>query len=103
VEERTREIGLKMALGAKGGFILRQFLFETIFLTFFGGIMGYLFSSLIVNLFPRLNFEDYVGIPRISAFVSISTIAALLIIAILAGYFPARKAATMNPVQALKV
>jgi putative ABC transport system permease protein len=103
VEERTREIGIKMALGAKSGFVLRQFLFETVFLTFFGGIMGFLFAALIVMLFPKLNLEEYVGIPEISSFVSIGTIAALLIIAILAGYFPARRAATMNPVKALKM
>ena len=102
VEERTKEIGLKMALGAKGGFILKQFLFETAFLTFFGGGMGFLFAYSIVKIFPRLNLEEYVGIPEVSPFVSISTIAALLVIAVLAGYFPARKAATMNPVQALK-
>jgi putative ABC transport system permease protein len=102
VEERTREIGLKMALGARGGFILRQFLFETVFLTFFGGGMGFLFAYTIVKIFPRLNLQEYVGIPEVSTFVSISTIGALLIIALLAGYFPARKAATMNPVQALK-
>jgi putative ABC transport system permease protein len=103
VEERTREIGIKMALGAKSGFVLRQFLFETVFLTFFGGIMGFLFAALIVMLFPKLNLEAYVGIPEISSFVSIGTISALLIIAILAGYFPARRAATMNPVKALKM
>ena len=42
VEERTREIGIKMALGAKSGFVLRQFLFETLFLTFTGGVMGFM-------------------------------------------------------------
>ncbi len=103
VEERTREIGLKMALGAKGGFIMRQFLFETLFLTFFGGIMGYLFAYAIVNIFSRLDLEEYVGIPQVSPFVSMGTIGALLIIAILSGYFPARRAATMNPVTALKM
>jgi putative ABC transport system permease protein len=103
VEERTRAIGLKMALGAKGGFILRQFLFETTFLTMIGGSLGYLFASTIVYLFPRFNLEDYVGVPMVSPFVSVSTIMALLIIALLAGYFPARKASTMNPVKALKM
>ncbi|NIR68072.1 MAG: FtsX-like permease family protein [candidate division Zixibacteria bacterium] len=103
VEERTREIGIKMALGAKSGFVLRQFLFETMFLTAFGGLMGFLFSATIVKFFPRLNLEEYVGIPEISAFVSLGTIIALLIIAILAGYFPARRAATMDPVKALKI
>lgn len=103
VEERTREIGLKMALGAKGGFILRQFLFETTFLTMLGGGLGYLFASTIVHFFPKLGFDEYVGVPQVSTFVSISTITALLIIAILAGYFPARRASTMNPVKALKM
>jgi len=103
VEERTKEIGLKMALGAKSGFILRQFLSETILLTCFGGGLGYLFASLIIYIFPNFNLEDFFGTPEISPFVSIGTIISLLIIAILAGFFPARKAATMNPVQALKI
>ena len=103
VEERTREIGLKMALGAKGGFILRQFLMETMFLTFLGGISGYLFAYSIIQMFLKLNLEDYIGIPQVSTFVSVGTITALLLIAVLAGYFPARRASTMNPVQALKM
>jgi len=103
VEERTREIGLKMALGAKGGFILRQFLMETMFLTFLGGVTGYLFAYSLIKIILKLNLEDYIGVPQVSAFVSIGTITALLFIAILAGYFPARRASTMNPVQALKM
>jgi putative ABC transport system permease protein len=103
VEERTKEIGLKMALGAKGGFILRQILAETILMTGIGGGLGYLFASLLIYLFPNFQLEEMFGIPQISPFVSIGTIVSLLIIALLAGYFPARKAATMNPVQALKI
>ena len=103
VEERTREIGLKMALGAKGGFILRQFLMETMFLTFLGGVAGYLFAYSLIQLFLKLNLEDYIGIPQVSTFVSVGTITSLLLIAVLAGYFPARRASTMNPVQALKM
>jgi len=103
VEERTKEIGLKMALGAKGGFILRQFLMETTFLTFVGGVSGFLFAYALIQIFLKLNLEDFIGTPQISSFVSISTIAALLLIAVLAGYFPARRASTMNPVQALKM
>ena len=103
VEERTREIGLKMALGAKGGFILRQFLLETMFLTFLGGVTGYLFAYSLIQLLIKFNLEDYIGIPQVSTFVSVGTISALLLIAVLAGYFPARRASTMNPVQALKM
>ena len=103
VEERTREIGIKMALGAKQGFVLRQFIMETLFLTLFGGGLGFLFASLIVYVVPNFSVEDYIGIPAVSSSVAISTIAALLIIALLAGFFPARKAAGMNPVQALKL
>src|SRR5258708_29127450 len=58
VEERTREIGIKMALGARQGWILRQFLVETLIVTAIGGAVGFVISLSICAIFPETFFED---------------------------------------------
>src|SRR5207244_4284960 len=60
VEERTREIGIKMALGAKQRWILTQFLLETLFITFVGGIIGFAISLAVCAVFPKHGFTEYV-------------------------------------------
>src|SRR5204863_8452443 len=62
VEERTREIGIKMALGAKQGWILTQFLMETLLVTAVGGAIGFAISIAICSVFPESAVE-YVGRP----------------------------------------
>jgi putative ABC transport system permease protein len=103
LEERTKEIGIKMALGATKTTILTQFVFETLLITGVGGLMGFLFAWIIVSLFPLLKFEDYVGIPTID--LQVGTVAVLLlgVVGFVAGIFPARRAANLQPVQALKL
>ena len=101
VEERTKEIGIKMALGAKKGYIMGQFLFETFFITLLGAGLGFLLSAAICSGFPP-DLHKYVGDPRISMQVTLITTGVLGAIAFLAGWFPARAAANLNPVQALK-
>src|SRR4029078_11849002 len=103
VEERTREIGIKMALGAKQGWILTQFLLETMLVTLFGGAIGFLISFGVCSVFPKLGFTEYVGDPVLSPMVSILTAAALGIVGLVAGYFPAREAARLDPVVAMKL
>ena len=103
VEERTKEIGIKMALGAKRRYVIGQFLTETIVLTAAGGLVGFLISWGICTVFPKLGLTEYVGIPVISAQVALTTTAILGAIGLLAGYFPARTAANLRPVEALKV
>ena len=65
VEERTREIGIKMALGAKQRWILTQFLIETMLVTFVGGAVGFAISIGICALFPD-QLIQYVGKPIVS-------------------------------------
>lgn len=102
VEERTREIGIKMALGAKQGYILTQFLLETMLVTAFGGIVGFAISLGICAIFPAA-LEEYVGSPEVSPLVALLTSVALGIVGLLAGYFPARDAARLDPVVAMKL
>jgi putative ABC transport system permease protein len=103
VEERTKEIGIKMALGARRRYVIGQFLFETLFLTLLGGLAGFAVSAAICAVFPRLGLEDYVGTPEISLQVASVTTIVLGVIGLLAGYFPARTAASLRPVEALKM
>jgi putative ABC transport system permease protein len=102
VEERTREIGIKMALGARQGYILRQFLMETMALTFTGGALGLFIAFGICSAFPSAAVE-YVGLPVVSPSVAVLTASVLGIVGLLAGYFPARDASRLDPVVAMKL
>jgi putative ABC transport system permease protein len=102
VEERTREIGVKLAVGAKPRFILGQFLVETMTLTAVGGVLGFLITLAVIAVFPA-QLDEYVGTPEASAVVILTTAALLGVIGLLAGYFPARRASQLDPVVALKL
>ena len=103
VEERTREIGIKMALGAKQSWILSQFLLETMLVTFIGGAVGFAISIAVCAVFPKLGFTEYVGDPVVSPLVALLTAVALGVVGVIAGYFPAREAARLDPVVAMKL
>jgi putative ABC transport system permease protein len=102
VEERTREIGIKKALGARTGMILRQILLETLVITAAGGLIGLAISSGICAIVPVFGQDAILGTPRISAPVTALTTVLLGIVAMVAGYFPARSAARLDPVVAMK-
>jgi putative ABC transport system permease protein len=98
VTERTREIGLRKALGAKKKDIVSQFLIEAIILTFAGGVIGMLVGVLISLVISKL-----VGIPfAISAKSVMLAIGVSGGIGILFGWYPARKAANLQPIEALR-
>jgi putative ABC transport system permease protein len=105
VEERTKEIGVKMALGAKRGFVLMGFIFETLLLTAIGGGFGYAIASGILAILPSFgeDMKEAIGTPMLSVVDRLAVIGLLGLIGLLAAYFPARRAANMNPVQALKL
>ncbi len=98
VTERTREIGLRKAIGAKKEEISRQFLIEAVTLTFFGGIIGIILGWLI-----SMGMHIFGGI---ATSVSLSSILLAFgvsaAIGIIFGYYPARRAANLNPIEALR-
>ncbi len=103
VEERTREIGIKLAVGARPRFIQAQFLMETLTLTGIGGLLGFLFTLGVLEVFPLLKLDEYIGTPVASPFVILITAALLGAIGLVAGLFPARRASMLDPVVALKL
>jgi putative ABC transport system permease protein len=103
LEERTKEIGIKMALGARKSTILFQFVFETLVITSVGGVLGFLLAYGIVKVVPMLGGEEYIGVPQIDALGSVLVIIVLGLVGFVAGIFPARRAANLQPVQALKL
>jgi putative ABC transport system permease protein len=102
VEERTREIGIKMALGARGRSVLSQFMLETMALTAVGGAIGLAISFSICAAFPT-DLEEFVGIPTLSPTLAILTASILGLVGFVAGYFPARSASQLDPVVAMKL
>ena len=103
LEERTKEIGIKMALGARKSFILGQFIVETLMITAIGGMAGFSFAYAIVKVFPALKLEEYVGTPDINLSAAVGMTLLLGVIGLIAGIFPARRAASLEPVRALKL
>jgi putative ABC transport system permease protein len=102
VEERSREIGIKRALGARRTIILRQFIYETLFISLIGGSIGFAIARLFIWGLNQLQMEEYFHVLHISSGVALSTVAVLALISFLAGWFPARKAASIEPVQAIR-
>jgi putative ABC transport system permease protein len=103
VEERTREIGIKMALGAQPRGVLGQFLLETLLITAVGGALGLAITYGLCRLFPAFGATDFVGDPSLSPALAMGTVALLGTIGLIAGYFPARSAARLDPVVAMKM
>lgn len=104
VIERTREIGLRKAVGATNGDILQQFLWEAVILTFFGGFIGIFLGSLFVGITYIILVEvvktDWIFSLPINAIilaVFVSTCTGVLF-----GLYPARQAAKKNPIDALR-
>jgi putative ABC transport system permease protein len=98
VRERTREIGIKRSVGAKKRDILFQFFAETFLIVGLGALCGFSFSYGIVWLLSFVPLQDFVGTPTISPLVGAVTLSLLAAIAFMAGLFPARKAANLDPV-----
>jgi len=101
VTERTKEIGLRMAVGARDSHILIQILFEALILVVLGGLFGITLSYLTVFILQFITLPAWIGKPTISLSIAFITIAVLAMIGVLAGYFPAKRASRMDPVDAL--
>lgn len=101
VTERTAEIGLRMALGAKRINILSLIMTETFVIVAIGGVSGILFSELVVHLMGLATLPDWLGYPSIDLWTIIITSGVLFFLTVCSGFFPARSAANMQPVEAL--
>lgn len=106
VKERTREIGVKKAVGARRRHIMSQFIFEAVFLALFGGGIGLAFSASVIFGVRSLGLDDgawqFFGHPVLSQTTMAVTVGILTVIGLFAGVFPARKAASVDPVESLR-
>ncbi|MCL7972132.1 MAG: ABC transporter permease [marine benthic group bacterium] len=106
VKERTREIGVKLAVGARKSHIMAQFMFEALAISVIGGTAGMLFSVgavLLVDAIPASNpAMNYIANPKLSWTITLACGSILMLIGLLSGFLPARKAARMDPVESLR-
>src|ERR1700728_2787067 len=102
VTERTREIGLRKALGATHRNIMTQFFVEGAFLTAFSGGIGLAICTAFVTLLAQLPSPEGFDTPRIVPASAVVAILSLSLAGIIAGLYPARKAALLAPVEALR-
>jgi putative ABC transport system permease protein len=97
VKERTKEIGIRLALGATQGIVQRQFLIEATTLSAFGGIMG-----IILGIIAQYFVSKATSLPgTIELLPLLLSFLVTMLVGIFFGYYPARKASLLNPVDAL--
>ena len=98
VTERTREIGIRLAIGALAREVRMQFLTEAVVLCCFGGLVGILFGFAL-----SLGLSSLLGVPYVfDPFINILSFAISALIGIIFGYFPARRASNLDPIEALR-
>jgi putative ABC transport system permease protein len=98
VTERTREIGIRMAIGARGADVLTQFLVESVVMSLLGGVLGLVAGIGGSMLLGRLTGWS-TAVPTYALFIAVGFSAA---VGVFFGFYPARKAAALNPIQALR-
>ena len=98
VTERTREIGIRLAIGAVAREVLMQFLVEAIALSCLGGVIGLVIAQLAIAIIAPLIKVQWMFVPEINIFAFVIS----AVIGVVFGYFPARRAAAMNPIDALR-
>jgi putative ABC transport system permease protein len=107
VKERTREIGVMMALGARRGWIVGSVLLEGVMFTLAGGVIGTAMALAVVGAVGLLPIDQnealqFLGKPTLSVSIAATVSALLGGIGLLAGYFPARRAASIDPAETLR-
>ncbi len=106
VKERTREIGVKRAMGARKRHIVHQFVFEALALTLVGGVLGLAFAAAVVLTVDAIPSDgaamQYLGNPKLSPAIALICVGVLVMIGLTAGVLPARRAARVDPVESLR-
>jgi len=107
VKERTREIGVKMALGARSSWITGPLILEGLTYTLMGGALGLIMATGLIALLDALptggnEALEFLGKPTLSLPIALATAAILGLIGLLAAYFPARRAALVDPAETLR-
>lgn len=106
VKERTREIGIKMALGAKVRQVMAPFVMEALLMTVAGGLLGTAVALVLMGVIALLPLEgeafQFLGRPTFSPAIAVATTVILGGIGTLAGWFPARRAALVSPAESLR-
>ncbi len=107
VKEKTREIGVQMALGARRGWVTGPFVLQGLSYTLVGGALGLALAVVMILLLGLIPVEgnqalEFLGKPTLSWQIAAATAGILGGIGILAGYFPARRAATVDPAETLR-
>ena len=102
VKERTREIGIRKALGARPRSIVGMILHEAVFITAFSGFLGLILSMLLLEVVGPHVEVDYILNPSVNLNVALTTVFVLVLAGTLAGFFPAWRAANIQVIDALR-
>jgi len=105
VQERTREIGIRRSVGAKGRHIFGQFIFEAFVVIGIGAFFGFLLAVGLIELIaaiPSGDLREAIGVPELNLMVAIVTVVVISLIGFLAGFFPARRASKLNVIDCLR-
>lgn len=103
VKERTKEIGVRKALGATPSSIISLVILESVFITSFFGYTGMISGVFLLELFSSfVPDSDYFRKPEVDLTIALIAMAILILAGLIAGYLPARKAATIHPIEALR-
>ena len=107
VKEKTREIGVQMALGAHRGWVTWPFVLQGVAYTLLGGVFGLVIALVLVSLIALVPVEgnqalEYLGKPTLSWQIAAATALILGGVGVTAGYFPARRAASVDPAETLR-
>jgi putative ABC transport system permease protein len=107
VKEKTREIGIQMAMGARRSWITGPFILQGLVYTLLGGALGWTIAVFLVTLLALAPVEgnqalEFLGKPQLSWHIAVATAGILGLIGLFAGYFPARRAASIDPAETLR-
>ncbi|WP_124978999.1 ABC transporter permease [Nonlabens xiamenensis] len=102
VKERTKEIGIRKALGALPNTIIWMVLQESIFITAIAGLLGLFAGVGLLEIVGPMIEQDFIRFPKVDFNTSITTVVILIVAGTLAGYIPARRAANIKPIDALR-